>query len=134
MLDIDKIKEFMESEEGKESINRYAKKLQRKEEHMNRWVQKFKTRCESDLDRSIEKLIEKYNSDEYRDREYKKGFQPREKLLWIVWNYAKRYCKRCNENTYANQFTGEMYYVGSYIIQIMHGQGSILVINKNKSK
>jgi len=126
------LKAFLETDKGKESIKRFQEKLQREQDHEDRWVEKFKTRCENDLDLAIETLLKKYDSDEYVNKEYKLGYEPREKLLWLVWSYAKTYCKECEDDSYANMFTGSMYYIGSYVIQIMHGQGSALRIDKIK--
>ena len=130
MMDIEKLKDFLDSEEGQKSMDKYLEKLHRKQEHLKRWVEKFKARYENNLDEVIEKLMKKYESDEYVNREYRLGYQPREQLLWLVWEYARLNCKECDEEKYYNDFTGGAYYIGSYVIQIMHGQGSVLVIDK----
>lgn len=127
---IDYLREFLDSPEGKESIKRFAKDLARKSEHRKRWADKFKERCESDLNKWIELLMKKYYSDAYRDREHKAGREPREPLLWVMWEYANLYCAECTDGKYFNMFTGGAYYVGSYVVQIMHGQGSVLRIDK----
>jgi len=124
------IADFLDSEEGKKSMDEYFKKLQREEEHLHRWVEKFKSRYENNLDEIIEKLLNKYDSDEYVKREYSLGYQPRESLLWLVWEYARLNCEECLDEKYFNSFTGDAFYIGSYVIQIMHGQGSVLKIEK----
>ncbi len=106
--------------------------LVEKKQVTDRWVDKLKTRYESNMDYIIDKLIDKYYSDEYINREYKIGVQPREPLLWVVWDYARIYCQECNDEKYLNEFSGGSYYIGSYIIQIMYGQGCILNIYKNE--
>ena len=137
MIDIDKFKEFMESEEGEESINRYVEKLQKGREHRNRWAEKMKSWLGDDIDSGVERLLTWYESDKYRDREYKMGYQPREELLWVLYNYAVFYGEELEEDselyeTYSNSFTGGMFKIGSYVIQTMHGQGSIILIDKIK--
>lgn len=137
MLDIDRFKEFMESKEGEESINKYVEKIQKGREHRNRWVEKMKSRIENNIDSAVEKLLYWYESDKYRDREYKMGYQPRESLLWVLFNYAVMYGEEIQEDselyeTYGNCFTGGMFKIGSYVIQTMHGQGSIISIDKIK--
>lgn len=135
MLDLDKIKnEFMNSF-SKESIDIYAEKLRKGREHRDRWIERMKSRIETDIDSSVEKLLNWYKSDKYRDREYKMGYQPREELLWVLFNYSVIYGEEIQEDseiyeTYGNSFTGGMFKIGSYIIQIMHGQGSIIAIDK----
>ena len=89
-------------------------------------------RIKDDIDGSIEHLDNWYESDKYRDREYKMGFEPREKLFWVLLGVAEKYGSEVGDEyeIYANPFTGEMYKLGSYIIQVMHGQGSVIVIDK----
>jgi hypothetical protein len=127
---IEKLKRFLDSDEGKLSMQRFAEKMLRQRIVRDRWVLKFKNRYENNLDIALEKLMNKYYSDEYRDREHKIGCEPREPLLWLVWDYAEDYCKPYKGKKYANMFTHSAYHVGSYIIQLMNGQGSILRIDK----
>ena len=128
---LEKMRAFLDSEEGKESIKRFAQKIANERLVRNRWIEKFRVRCESDLDGTLEKLTKKYYSQEYRDREhFKCKCEPREPLLWLMWDYAQEYCKQCKDKRYYNMFTTDAYYIGSYVISIMHGQGSVLAINK----
>jgi hypothetical protein len=131
---LEKLKAFLETEEGKKSIKEWGDKINQEHEHRNRWVEKFKTRCENDLDICLEKLITKYSSDEYVNREYKMGFEPREPLLWLAFEYALKHCEPCEDEQYHNMFTGSAYYIGSYVIQVMHGQGSVIRIDKVTTK
>ncbi len=125
-----KLREFLDSEEGKKSIEEFGKKLKRDEEIKNRRTEKFKELAEPDIDAALSKIIEKYDSDEYVKREYSLGYEPRQTLLWIAFNYAEKYCKECTDEKYLNMFTGNAYYIGSYVIQVMHGQGSVIKIEK----
>jgi len=138
-MDIDKMRAFMESEEGKESIDRYAEKLQRGRDHRNRWIEKMKSWLGDDIDSGVERLLAWYGSDKYRDREYKMGYQPREELLWVLFNYSVFYGEEIQEDsdlyeTYGNFFTWGMFKIGSYVIQVMNGQGSVIAIDKIDQK
>ena len=127
---VEKLREFLNSEGGKKSIKEFGNKMRREEECKDRWIEKFKKLAEPDINFYLEKLIKKYDSDEYVRREYALGYEPRESLLWIALGYAKKYCKECEDEKYLNTFTGEAYYIGSYVIQVMHGQGSVIKIEK----
>lgn len=127
---LERMKVFLESEEGKKSISEFAKKYARDLDHKARWVEKFKQRCDGDLNGSLKKLIDKYYSDEYRDREHKMNVEPREPLLWLAYEYASKYCKPYNGKKHINMFTADAYHFGSYVIQLMIGQGSALRIDK----
>lgn len=127
---LERLKAFLETEEGKKSISEWAKKYARDQDHKARWVEKFKERCEGDLNDSLKKLMDKYYSDEYRDREYKMHVEPREPLLWLAYEYATKYCKPYRGKKHWNMFTADAYHFGSYVIQLMIGQGSALRIDK----
>jgi len=128
----ERFKEFLESEEGQKSIEEYGLKIKREEEYRERWVDRMWNRIKDDVDGSIERLDNWYGSDKYRDREYRKGREPREQLFWILLGVAEKYGSEVGDDyeIYANMFTGEMYKIGSYIIQVMHGQGSVIRIDK----
>ena len=127
---VEKLREFLDSEDGKKSIEEFGRRLERESEFKERWIERFKDHSENNLDFVLEKLIAKYDSDKYIRKEYSKGYEPREKLLWIAFNYAEKYCKECTDEKYLNMFTGSAYYIGSYVIQVMHGQGSVIRIDK----
>lgn len=127
-------KYFFDSEEGKKSMDEWLEKLQREELHLQRWVDRVWDRIKDDIDGSIERLLNWYESDRYRDREYKMCYEPREALLWVLLDCARKYGKECDDESYANVFTGKMYVIGSFVIQVMHGQGSVIRIDKIKSK
>jgi len=128
----ERFKEFLESEEGQKSIEEYGLKIKREEEYRERWVDRMWNRIKDDVDGSIERLDNWYGSDKYRDREYRKGREPREQLFWILLGVAEKYGSEVGDDyeIYANMFTGEMYKIGSYVIQVMHGQGSVIRIDK----
>lgn len=128
------LKEFLESAEGEQSIERFVAGLKAEEDLDNRWIEKFRKKFGDNPDNILDRLMEKYYSDRYINKEHKLGFQPREILLWLVWGYARKYCKSCEDSKYINTFTGEAFYIGSYVIQIMYGQGAILRIDHNSEK
>jgi hypothetical protein len=123
--------DYMESDEGKEAMNQFVEKMKCDADRTNRWITKIHTYYGNDIDSLTEKLMSKYYSDEYVDREYYKcKCEPREPLLWLLLEYAEKYGKRCKNKKYFNMFTGAAYYLGSYVIQTMHGQGSVIRIDK----
>jgi hypothetical protein len=134
-MDIEKINEFFDSPEGQKSFEKFAEKLKREQEHKDRWIHRMWERIQSDIDGSIDRMLRWYNSDPYRDREYNKGYQPREELLWVLFGVAEVHGEECTDeevDLYANTFTRAVYKLGSYAIQIMDGQGSIIAIDKIK--
>lgn len=130
---VEKLKEFLDTPEGQESIERFVEEQLLRDLHRQRWRDRTWERIKDNIDASIEHLLNWYGSDKYRDREYKKGYEPREALLWVLLSVAETHGKECTEEEiemYANMFTGEIYKLGSYVIQVMHGQGSVIGIDK----
>jgi hypothetical protein len=134
MMTIEEIEAFFNSPEGKESLEKFAEKLRREQEHRDRWVDRMWNRIKDDIDGSIERLDNWYSSDKYRDREYRRGYEARETLFWVLLGVAEKYGSEVGDEyeLYANPFTGEMFKIGSYIIQVMYGQGSVIRIDKQK--
>lgn len=122
--------EFLESDEGKLYIEKIKEKIEIEKRFKDRWIERLKKHIEPNIDLAIEKLLKKYDSDEYVNREYKLGYEPRNQLLWLVYDYAEKYCKECEDEKYLNDFTASAYYIGSYVIQMMIGQGSVVTITK----
>lgn len=128
---LEALKKHLESDEGKASMKRFVQKMVDRQIVRQRWVEKIHTYHGNDIDSLTEKLMDKYYSDVYIDREYSKcNCEPREPLLWLLMEYAEKYGKKCKNKKYYNDFTGVAYYLGSYVIQTMHGQGSVIRIDK----
>jgi len=133
---LNKIKEYT-SEEREDAINDYFEKyyqeIDNNKKRNERYVDKLHSLYGTNIDVIIEKIINKYDSKEYRNREYKMGYEPREDLYWLLLSYAEKYGKPCNERKYYNMFTSEAFFIGSYVIQAMDGQGSVVHIDKIRS-
>lgn len=129
------LSEYLDSEEGRKDIEKYVEKLAKDLAHKDRWIERMWGRIKGDIDGSIEHLLKWYESDKYRDREYGMGLQPREELLWVLFGVAETRGEEFTDeevDLYANTFTRSIYKLGSYSIQIMDGQGSIIAIDKIK--
>ena len=127
-----KLKELAESGD----LERYWREMQKEEEIeksvLLRHIEYFHKKHGTNPNPFIEKVLNKYESDSYKDRWYGRGIEPEEALSWFLFSYAERYGTPCYEKEYLNMFTGEAYYLGSYVIQVMHGQGSVIRIDKVK--
>lgn len=133
MIDLEALKKALEADLA--DPNGYWNTLKRKDEIRATQVIRMWDRIKDDVDGSIEHLLNWYESDKYRNREYSMGFEPREELLWMLSDVAEIHGSRCTKeeiDIYANVFTGSIYKLGSYIIQVMHGQGSVIRIDKIK--
>lgn len=131
---LDDLRKWFESEEGKKSIERSKEQDRQAKAHEARWIERLKIWIDKNsADAALEKLMNWYYSDKYVNREYKMGFEPRQNLIWLTWEYTKKYGSRCDDEKYFNPFTWHAFYLGTYVIQLMNGQGSAIRIDKVKN-
>jgi hypothetical protein len=129
----EELKSILNTEEGKRGLEEFRFKIEREEAHNNRWVDRVWNHIHLDINGSIDRILMWYESDTYRNREYAMCYEPRETLLWVLYDVAEKYGNECTEDEirkFANSFTGGMRRIGSYVIQVMVGQGSVIKIDK----
>jgi len=124
---------FLRSPEGKKSAIDFFKEIKDKQTRLEARLTRFHDKHKDNTDVIMAKLLAKYNSKAYRDKEYRLGYEPREPLLWFMFEYAKKYGQECEDKQYINTFTSEIYYIGSYVIQVMQGQGAVIRVDKVNS-
>lgn len=88
---VDDFLRFLESPEGCASIEEMIRKEKIIEEVENRWIEKYHNLPENDRKRIIQKVIDKYDSKSYIDKEYSNGCEPRTPLYWLYLSYAEKY-------------------------------------------
>ena len=131
MIDLKKIDEWFDSEEGKKSIADFAEKIEREERIKTKQLQRLHE--SGNFLELTEKAIEKYNSDDYIDSWYKRGVEPPESLFWFLFEYAEKYGRECEEQEweqYGNMFTSSLFFVNGYYFNRMDGQGSVIKVVK----
>jgi hypothetical protein len=130
----EKLRAYLDSPEGKKETEEYFGKIASKKAILVYQLEKFHNRYKDRLDEVIEHIQKKYQSKAYRDREYDKlQREPNESLYSFLFDYAEKYCAECRERQYYNDFTGSAYYLGSYVIQVIYGQGSAIIFEKQKN-
>jgi hypothetical protein len=126
---LEELRAWLDSPEGEESLRKFGEKLKAEDELKERRIQYIHDNYRDRLDEIIQKLLDKYISSDYINREYRLGYQPRETLLWVLSTYSKKYGTEFTEEEYgkySNMFTGSMFYLGNWVFEILHGQGSVL--------
>jgi len=130
-MDVDKIKEWLDSPEGKKDFKEYMLKATNKDEHSQKRflrVEKYLENC--DFDSLMERLKDEHG-DEYRDKCYKKGYEPynnRKLSLLIKW-----ICDRFESieiSKLDSMFLAETYVYKSYVFQLFQGQGCFWRVSK----
>jgi hypothetical protein len=131
-----KLREYLQSDEGKKSATEYFQNIKRKENIGNRHLDIFHNKY-GDVDKFVEitdKVISKYNSDNYIKYWYNRGIEPPDSLYWFLFKYAKKYGRKCNKKEweqYGNTFTAELCFINGYYFNQMNGQGSVVHITKD---
>jgi hypothetical protein len=128
-----KLDEWFNSPEADEYFEKQRRKEVIHESQLERAHEFFET---NDFETIVDRIIDKYSSDEYYERELiKAGREKRTELFWFLRDYAMRYGRECTNDEYeqhACMFTGDMYYINGYIFESIHGQGSFVRVIKVK--
>lgn len=104
---LDKFKAFVESED----FLRFLDKVSFIDKLNDKYFKKFESFSVEKQNMLIEKIIEKYNSKEYKDREYSKGRMPDEYLYHILFLYASYHCPDISE-----KYSDLAFFAGAYRI------------------
>ena len=132
-MDLQKIIDWFDSEEGQKSIADFADKLNREKEIKTKQLERFNRI--GNFEQFTEKVIAKYNSDKYRDSWYGRGIEPPEDLFWFLFHYAEKYGRECSEEEwkqYGNMFSSALFFCNGYYFNRMDGQGSIIQVKKQE--
>lgn len=130
---IQKMNEFYDSEEGKKSLEKLRQKLIDEERLKTFQLERVHRLFGSNLDSIIEKIFTKYESDEYINSEYKKGYEPRRDLYYLLYDYAEIWGREATENEwekYGNTFSADVRILGNWVFNLMIGQGSFIKVTK----
>ena len=111
-MDLQKIKDWFDSKEGQKSIHDFANKINKEKEIETKQLERFNRLV--NFEQFTEKVIEKYNSDKYRDSWYNRGIEPPEDLFWFLFHYAEKYGRECNEEEW-DKYKAQVVIIISYV-------------------
>lgn len=115
-----------------ENVKAWEEKIRINEERKERYIQKLASLTKAQRSDFIQKCIDKYESDEYKDKEYSKGYQPRCNLYYTILDYAEVFGEDCYND---DDFLAERYKIDNkWIIELYNGQGSFVRIYKDDIK
>lgn len=128
---LNKWNDWIDSVEGSNFLSEFQDKQNKRQNTINNQIDRlYKV---GNFIQFTEKVIQKYNTDKYKDRWHGRGIEPPEDLFWFLFRYAKRYGRVCtNEewSKYGNMFTSDLFFCDGYYFNQMDGQGSVIVITK----
>lgn len=134
-LNLDKLSESLKKSLENFDADAWYKKKEKKAKIYNDRVESIYFANKDNMPSFIEKVIEKYESDKYVNKELELGYEPREDLYWVLLKIASEHGSKANGKKYKkylNMFTSEAYVYEGYFIQRMDGQGSVVRIDKIK--
>lgn len=129
MIDLDTFIQYLSSDDYYKMMTEELAKEQSYKIKVNRYINILHSMSIDDRDILFTKIKQKYESNSYKERYYKKGLMPEEFLYSIIFDYAIKYGE-------ALDTSNELFPTGSYkidnkwIISLIMGQGTIIVLEK----
>lgn len=127
--EFDKFKEFLESPQGQEMINRWQKEQEFLDKWKNNYLEWFNSIGPEKRAYYIQKVIDKYSSDAYQDRWYKQGCFPPEELYFWIYDYAYKYgkCWHAIADEVGPGYDSKFRF-DNWIVILYNGQGSVVIV------
>jgi hypothetical protein len=125
-----KLRDFLESPEGKKSMSNFAKKIKREGERRNQAWEFLESLSEERFEELLEKMI--VREEIFEEREYQKGKLKSSNVFNTVFNAILENSKEeCDDD---NMFFGGGSIYRGYEWKIFVGQGSFYTIEKGEAR
>lgn len=142
MADLDsmskKLNAWFDNPDNVEHARQYFKRIEEKEAMQDNQVDRFWQKYKDDFDTVVNKITTRYESDAYVRSWYKRGIEPPTPLYFflrkVVMKYGREYTQEEYENMENNMFTSDVYVLGDWIIELIVGQGSAILIRRKDGK
>lgn len=111
-----------------ENVRKMQEDLKRDIDRRNRYYDKLNSLSQEDFDNFAKKCIDKYESDEYRDKEY---FVHKREPLCSLYNVILGTAEKYGEELEVNEdFQAERLSYRGWIVELYIGQGSFIHVYK----
>ena len=125
-----KLRDFLESPEGKKSMSNFAKKIKREGERRNQAWEFLESLSEERFEELLEKMI--VREEIFEEREYQKGKLKSSNVFNTVFNAILENSKEeCDDD---NMFFGGGSIYRGYEWKVFVGQGSFYTIEKGEAR
>ena len=131
MIDFEKFKDYLDSEEGQQAMDRMAEKWAKEDDFNKRWKNKFAKFLEEQTEENLEELFHKFekHAEKRRDILWKQRYDGETSLYNPLFKAMKKLGKKAKTKRY-NMFTTGMYTWKGYQIESYCGQGSFHSLSK----
>lgn len=125
-----KLRDFLESPEGKKSMSNFAKKIEIQSKRRNQAWEFLESLSEERFEELLEKMI--VREEIFEEREYQKGKLKSSNVFNTIFNAILENSKEeCNDD---NMFFGGGSIYRGYEWKVFVGQGSFYTIEKGESR
>lgn len=111
------------------NIKQFEENLEREERRIKRYTDKLHSLSQEQFDEFVQKCINKYESDSYKDKEWSKCREPLCNLYDIIFSCAEFHGEHIDTN---EDFLAERLRYRGWIIDLYIGQGSFYRIYKDE--
>jgi hypothetical protein len=132
-LDINKLREFLDSEEGKRSTEEWIRKEEVKEMVLKERLLKVESYLKTHPIESIIDRIVREHDDTYRDRCYRKGYEPYPNHKFeLLFDYIRQNYAEIDNQLMPQDFLFGSWFFKGYFFTIYCGQGCFYRIYDHK--
>lgn len=131
MIDFEKFKNYLDSEEGQKAMDRMAEKWVKEDEFNKRWKNRVKGFLKDKTDEELSILFEAFHkhAEKRRDILWKQHYDSETSLYNPLFGAMKKLGKKSKKKRY-NMFTTAMYTWKGYQIESYCGQGCFHSLSK----
>lgn len=131
MIDFEKFKNYLDSEEGQKAMDRMAEKWAKEDDFNKRWKNRFVNFLKEQTENSLELLFENFHkhAEKRRDILWKQHYDGETSLYNPLFGAMKKLGKKSKKKRY-NMFTTAMYDWKGYQIESYCGQGCFHSLSK----
>jgi|TARA_R110000851_G_scaffold47424_1_gene115030 hypothetical protein len=133
-INFEKMRTFLDSEEGKKSMDEWGLKMveiEKREKREKKWVEKFNRYFETLNDYDFEILMENFTiwEEKYDDMWYDRGVLTYSNILSTLLDMAETYGTTLEVDE--EDFLAARHEYRGFVFSVYHGQGTIIEITYN---
>ena len=131
MIDLEKLKNYLDSEEGQQAMDRMSEKWAKEDDFNKRWKNRVKDFLKEQTEENLEELFHKFekHAEKRRDILWNQRYDGETSLYNPLFGAMKKLGKKSKKKRY-NMFTTAMYDWKGYQIESYCGQGSFHSLSK----
>ena len=127
---LEQLNDWLNSPEGKKEIELDILHHKLIREQYKRFNEKLHSVSKEERNAFFEKVKNKYDSEEYKDRWYNQGFEPENFLYDYIYEYGKEFGKEVPDNLEIDFLVDSYIIDNTWKVELFCGQGSFISFMK----